>query len=144
MRTGLALVLMVLLAACSRPDDDTRIRGHIADMTAALSGADARAFMAPLAEDFSAETWDLDRRAVQLLLIREFRAHERIRARVFDIDVELFEDDRASAQFQAVVTGGRGLLPEQGAWYRVTTGWRRAGNDWELISARWEQIAGRQ
>lgn len=143
MRLAFALLLILLLAGCSRPDDETRIRAHIDSMTTALSEANSRAFKAPLAEDFSGETWDLDRRAVQLLLLREFQAHDRIRARVFDINVDLFDDGRASADFQAVVSGGRGMLPEQGAWYRVSTGWRQDGSDWELISARWEQIAGR-
>lgn len=71
MRFAVGLVLILLLAACSRPDDETRIRTHIDNMTTALSEANSRAFMAPLAEDFSGETWDLDRRAVQLLLLRE-------------------------------------------------------------------------
>lgn len=146
MRALLPVLLVLLLGlqvACTRPDDETRIRGHIDAMSAALRAAESRAFMAALADDFSAETWDLDRRGVQLLLMREFRSHERIRARLFDIEVELFEDDRASASFQAVLTGGPGWLPEQGGWYRVNTGWRRAGADWEMISASWEQVAGR-
>ncbi len=143
MRVLLLAALVVVLAACARPDDETRIRQHIDSMTSALAEANQRAFMAPLAEDFSAETWDLDRRAVQLLLMREFRTHDRIRARVFDIDVELFEDGRAQASFQAVLTGGSGLLPEQGSWYRVSTGWHHSDADWELISARWERVAGR-
>lgn len=142
-RTLLLTAALLLMAACTRPDDETRIRQHIDSMSAALSAADSRAFMGPLAEDFTAETWDLDRRAVQLLLLREFRAHQRIRARLFDLEVDLFDDDRASARFQAVLTGGSGLIPEQGSWYRVSTGWRRQGGDWELISARWEHVAGR-
>jgi len=138
-----AAALVIVITACARPDDETRIRTQLEAMTAALADANVRAFMAPLAEDFSAQTWDLDRRAVQLLLLREFRTHDRIRARLFDVDVELFEDERAQVTFQAVLTGGSGLLPEQGSWYRVATGWRRSGPDWELISARWERIAGR-
>ena len=142
-RSLLAVVLLITLAACARPDDETRIRQHLDAMSTALADGHRRAFMAPLAEDFAAETWDLDRAGVQLLLVREFRQHQRIRARVFDIDVELFEDDRATASFQAVLTGGSGLLPEQGSWYRVSTGWRRSDTDWELIQARWERVAGR-
>lgn len=140
------LVLVPLLAlalvACARPDDEARIRARLDSMSTALAEGDSRSFMAPLAEDFSAETWDLDRRAVQLLLLRELRSHERIRARIFDIEVELFAEQRANAQFQVVLTGGRGLVPEQGSWYRVHTGWRHDGSDWELIAARWERLAG--
>lgn len=143
MRGPLLAVLLVLLAGCARPDDETAIRQHLNAMSAALADGHRRAFMAPLAEDFSAETWDLDRAGVQLLLVREFRQHDRIRARLFDIHVEVFDDGRATASFQAVLTGGSGLLPEQGSWYRVTTGWRRSDSDWELIQARWERLAGR-
>lgn len=142
-RLLLAAAVLVLLVGCSRPDDETRIRQHLDSMSTALAETSARDFLRPIADDFHAETWDLDRRAVQLLLLREFRAHERIRARVFDVEVELFEDGRARAGFQVVLTGGSGLIPEQGSWYRVTTGWRQADGDWELISARWERVAGR-
>lgn len=142
-RLFLLAVLAIVITACARPDDETRIRSQLDAMSSALADANVRGFMAPLAEDFSAQTWDLDRRAVQLLLLREFRTHDRIRARLFDIEVELFADERAEVTFQAVLTGGSGLLPEQGSWYRVSTGWRRSSSDWELISARWERIAGR-
>lgn len=143
MRAVFVVALVVLLAACNRPDDEARVRQHLETMSAALAEADRRAFMGPLAEDFTAETWNLDRAGVRLLLAREFRRHDRIRARLFDIDVDLFDDGRATATFQVVLTSGSGLLPEQGSWYRVTTGWRRGTADWELISARWERVAGR-
>ena len=135
--------LMLLLSACSRPPDETQIRTALEGMSAAVAEADARAFMRPLAEDFTADAWDLDRRGVRLLLLRELRAHQRARARLFDIEVELVGEDRAVARFQSVLTGGSGLIPEQGSWYRVETAWRRRGNDWQMINASWERIAGR-
>ncbi|TVS13155.1 MAG: nuclear transport factor 2 family protein [Wenzhouxiangella sp.] len=143
MRLWLTLVPVLVLVACTRPADEDRIRQHLDAMIDALADQNARAFMAPLADDFSADTWNLDRRGARLLLNREMRAHQRIRVRLFDIQVDLVTDDRASASFQAVLTGGSGLIPEQGSWYRVSTGWRRQGSDWELITASWERVAGR-
>lgn len=143
MRLWLTLVPVLVLVACARPADEDRIRQHLDAMIDALADQNARAFMAPLADDFSADTWNLDRRGARLLLNREMRAHQRIRVRLFDIQVDLVTDDRASASFQAVLTGGSGLIPEQGSWYRVSTGWRREGSDWELITASWERVAGR-
>jgi hypothetical protein len=37
-----------------------------------------------------------------------------------------------------VLTGGSGLVPERGRWYKARTGWRRDGSDWMLISVSWE------
>lgn len=143
MRGLLLCLALLVLASCGRAPDETQIRRQLDDMVAALADRNTRAFMSPIAEDFSADTWNLDRRGVRLIMNRELRAHERVRVRLFDIEVELFEDDRAVARFQAVLTGGSGLIPEQGSWYRVSSGWRRSGSDWELISASWERVAGR-
>ncbi len=134
---------MVLAACGPPPPDQEQINQRIDDMIEALSERNARAFMAPLADDFSAETWDMDQRGIRLLLNREMRAHERIRARVYDRSVELHGAARATVEFHAIVTGGSGLIPERGRWYRVRTGWRKDGSDWMLISASWEDIAGR-
>lgn len=135
--------LLIVLVGCARPATEQQIRQTLLDMATALEQGQTNDFMAPVAADFAADTWQLDRRGVRLLLIREMRARQRIRVRLLDIEVELAGEDRASARFHAVLTGGTGLIPEQGSWYRVTTGWRRDGADWALINATWERMAGR-
>lgn len=140
----LALVVLGLLAACG-PDapDEERIRARIEGMQTALSEGNVRAFVAPLAEDFTAATRNLDRRAARLLLRREMMVHDRLKARLADIEVTLHGEDRATATMHAVTTGGSGLIPDTGGWYRVTTGWRLDDDEWMLISASWETVAGR-
>ncbi len=139
----LAMAALVTLTACARPAAEEQIRTQLQGMSDAVADGNARSFMTPIAEDFAADTWQLDRRGARLLLHRELQAHQRIRVRLFDIEVDLTSDDRATARFQAVLTGGSGLVPEQGSWYRVQTGWRRSGSDWELINASWQRVAGR-
>lgn len=139
----LAGIGLLLVACGSPPPDEERIRARIASMQAALEEGSARTFMAPVADDFSAATGNLDRRSARLLLRREMLAHEKLNARLFDLEIELQGEDRATATMHAVTTGGSGLIPDTGRWYRVTTGWRRDGDDWMLISARWESV-GRQ
>lgn len=146
MNRGLLLGLpaLALLVACG-PDapDEERIRARIEAMQTALSEGDVRAFMAPVADDFTASTRNLDRRAARFLLRREMLAHDRLRARLADIEITLHGQDRAMATMHAVTTGGSGQIPETGGWYRVNTGWRRDGGDWMMISASWENVVAR-
>lgn len=138
-------VISLALSACgpTGPDEE-RIRDEIRGMAQALADSDVRGVLSPLADDFAGVTWDLDQRGARLLLQRELRAHEQLRARVIDIDVEMRGESRAVASFQVVLTGGSGLIPDTGRWYRVESGWRLDGNDWKLVSAEWEPVAGRR
>ena len=42
---------------------------------------------------------------------------------------------------RALVTGGSGLIPDDGEWLEFETGWRRE-DDWVMISASWERALG--
>lgn len=142
--SALVLAAVSMIVGCARPlPDADRIESRIQAMSDALTEGDTSDFMAPLAEDFTATGRDLDRRAVRFLLRRELLAHERIGVQLFDIDVELRGDDRATARLHAVVSGGTGLIPDTGGWYRLETGWRLDDDEWMLISAAWESVAGR-
>ncbi len=143
LRSSLAITAALVLVACGpRLPDEELIRQQLTSMTDALEAREPAAVLEPLAEDFVGETWDLDRRAIRLILRREMLAHDRLRARLFDIEVDLHSAERASVRFQVLLTGGSGLVPREGRWFQVETGWRRQG-DWQLISARWEDVIGR-
>lgn len=138
------LISLVLLAGCTDSgSDEDQIRQRLNDMVEALAERNTRAFVAPLAEDFGAETWNLDPRGVRLLLQREMRAHDRLRARLVDVSVQMHGTDRAIADFNAILTGGSGLIPHRGGWYQVRTGWRHDDGEWMLISASWEEVIRR-
>jgi len=139
-----ATVTLISITGCAPPPpDEAQIRQRMDDMTTALAERNIRAVVEPLAEDFSGETWNLDRRSLRLLLLRESRAHDQLRARLFDVDIELLSSERAVANFQVVLTGGSGLVPSEGRWFQVESGWRQTDDDWQLISARWENVIGR-
>jgi len=140
---AILLVTVVWLAGCgSFTPDEELIRGHIQDMVEALEDQNARRFMGPVAEDFTAATLNLDQRGARLLLRREMMARERIRARTSSPEIRIRGEDRATATFRILLAGGTGLIPDEGRWYRVETGWRRDGSDWEMISAEWEAVVG--
>src|SRR6056297_2116485 len=135
--------LALLLSAC-RPelDDKTRIERTLDAMTEALEQGDVSGFMAAVADDFVAVNGRLDRRSLGLLVRRERLARDAIGIQRLDTRIEIFASDaadaRAVASFRALATGGTGLLPDEGRFWKVETGWRLDEGDWRLISAEWE------
>jgi ketosteroid isomerase-like protein len=139
----LAFATLFAIGACgSPPPDEQRIRERLKAMADALAERDTGAVLAPLADDFIGRSGRFDRRAARLLLMREFNAYERLRARLHGLTIEPQGADRATANFRVILTGGSGLIPSSGRWYEVTTGWRREGSDWLLISASWDSVVG--
>ncbi|MDT8437817.1 MAG: hypothetical protein RQ729_02270 [Wenzhouxiangellaceae bacterium] len=140
----LSVATLVLLAACGQPvPAEQQILDRLVAMTTALESGDIDDFMAPVADDFIAGNAGLDRRSLGLLARRERLARSAIRVRRMATEVELIGDERATASFQALATGGSGWLPDEGRLWQVDTGWRRDGGDWVLISAEWSPLVGR-
>lgn len=140
--TGTVLLLLLLVGCGPKGTDEEIIESHLRGMAVALEEKNARGFVDHLAEDFGAVTLNLDRNGARLLLRREMMVRDNIRARLTGMGVEMRGEGRAVAEFRALLTGGSGLIPDEGRWYRVTTGWRRDGGDWKMISAQWEPVIG--
>jgi ketosteroid isomerase-like protein len=139
-----ALIACVLLslAGCHRTPAEQAIRETIAAMQKAGDAHDVGGVIAPMSDDFVG-TGDeagepLDRkgfeRFLRLLQLRE----SDLRAHLGPITVALQGTDHATADFTMAVTGGSGLLPDDGRIEQVHTGWRLQGSDWKLISAEWK------
>jgi len=142
-RFPIVFCLVLALSACgSELDDEARIERTLVAMTEALEQGDISDFMAQVADDFVAVNGRLDRRALGLLVRRERLAREAIGIQRLDTRVEIFVNDgenaRAVASFRALATGGTGLLPDEGRFWKVETGWRLDDGDWRLISAEWD------
>ena len=133
------VVLLPVLCACSRSSDEERIRQAMAAMQQAMQERSPRAFMAHVGDDFVGNEAVFDKTALFNLLRVEVLRNDSVGVMLGPIDIEL-QGDRATAHVVATVTGGSGgLLPEHGAVYDITSGWKRQGREWVCISGRWEQ-----
>lgn len=116
------LLLLAAAAAAyyllTRPDDETRIRRLVADLTAAFNEGDVLAFLAGVAEDFRDETTGFDREALRTVLrihaLRQLRRRS-VEARVAeeDVNVELRRTGEARVQITAMFRpsgGGKEIL----------------------------------
>lgn len=126
----------MLLAACHRTPPEQALRDTIAKMQAAGEARDVDALFEPIAEDFAGSE-GMDRKAFRRYLTLMSMQNKRVGVGLGPIEVKLF-GDRATATFNATITGGQGFLPEQAQVYAIETGWRRDGDEWKLISATWK------
>jgi ketosteroid isomerase-like protein len=136
---AICLFVAVLLAACARTPDEQRIRAAITTMQHAVETHDARGFIAYVSSDFSGNDGAVDRDGLANLLRSQVLRNEQVGVTLGPIDVEL-QGSRAIARVTATLTGGSGgLLPEHGAIYAFTSGWKKDGSDWRCYNASWEQ-----
>ena len=124
------------MTGCSKPAPEQALRDSIDKLQQAAVKKDAGEFFEYFAEDFvGSDGLDREnfRRYVQMIWLR----HKDVGAQMGPLDVKVMED-RATVNFTVALSGGRGLIPDQGQIYQVQTGWRLDGDDWKLISAAWK------
>ena len=138
-RIVFAVFMFVAMAGCSRTPDDQRIRASIKAMQDAVESHSPRDFLAFVTPDFAGNDNSVDRDGLGSLLRVEVLRDDQVGVVLGPIDVDL-QGDRAIVHVVATITGGKGgLIPERGAIYSITSGWRRDGKDWRCYTATWEQ-----
>ena len=138
---GAQLFLALVLAACAHTSDEQRIRNAIVTMQHAVETHDLHGFMDHVSADFIGNNGDVDRNGLANLLRIEVLRNEQIGVTLGPVDVEL-QDNRATVHVTATLTGGSGgLLPEHGAIYTISSGWKREGKDWRCYNASWSSVA---
>lgn len=139
---GLALLASVMLLAACGPGSsvDEQVRETIAAMESAAEEGRPLDFMAHVADDFQGQGGQMTRQDFLRLMTFQFSRYRRLHAQLFPIEVEDAGGGFADARFRVLVTGGQGLLPEDGQLYRVETSWMRDGRDWLLWRASWEPV----
>jgi len=135
------LCLALCLGACSHgPSAEEQIRAVIGQLEAHGEQGERRAFMALVAEDFSAQQGSLSRDEFRALLIIQWNRYRRLSAQLGPISVQVSSGTEAQARFQALITGGPGLIPENGQLYDIHTRWRKVNDEWLLAGADWKPV----
>ena len=132
-------LLLTLVGACSRTPEAQRIREAIGAMQTAVEARDPKAFLEHISSDFTGNDGSTDREGLHNVLRAAVIRNEKIGVTIGPIDVEA-KDERATAGFTVTLTGSAGgMIPERGAIYSVSSGWKREGGEWRCINAKWEQ-----
>ena len=137
LRFAAPVVFLILFTGCSKPPDEVRIRAAIDAMVEAVEQKRTGEFMDYVAPDFVGSGDVPGRMDVERLLRFHQLRNKKIGVSVRSVEVEV-RDDRATAKFNALLTGSENWLPERGKDYAFVTGWRLDAGDWKLINAQWE------
>ena len=136
----LAVTLAAAMVACSRPSDEEQLRSVLVEMQDAMEAGKPADFMRHVADDFTGAQGSLDRSGLHNVLRGQVLANARIGVSLGPVGIEL-QDARATVEVTATFTGGSGRwVPERGALYRITSGWRKQSGQWLCVNARWEQV----
>ncbi len=141
MRVVIFVFLVVFVTACNPPlTVSQQVIAVIREMETRLENGERRPFIKHVAEDFSGQNGQLNRQELQRLVLFQFNRHQRLNVQLFPITVTETGENKASARFKALITGGPGWIPDQGQLYDFKTRWHYEGGDWILISADWEPL----
>ncbi len=133
--------LLLLLAACGPSGTiEDQVRERIAAMEAAGEAGERLAFMGFVADGFQAQGDSMSRDDFRRFMFLQMNQQRRIQAQLFPITVDVQGPNLAIARFKALVTGGGGLIPDDGQLFDVETEWVFEDGDWLLWRADWQAL----
>ena len=132
----MALAIVGCACACARTPPEQALRDTIAQLQRDIGARDADAVTSVLADDFVGNE-GMDRRGARQLAAGTFLRYREVGAKLGPLQVEMRGDRHATVRFTAAISGGAGLVPQEGQVYQVITGWRLVDGDWILTSADW-------
>lgn len=141
-RFAAGFCLLVLLVACGRElSVEQQVIATLRNMELAAEQGEHFEFMDYIADSFKSQQGSMDRREFHRFMIFQINQNRRLQAQFLPIFVKETGENRASANFKILVTGGGGLLPERGQLFEVDTAWIRADDDWLLDNANWKPVS---
>ena len=132
------LVVVSVLAACTRSDPEKELRSTIVAMAQAIEQHRVGDALDPVADDFTRESGAFGKQDARRLLAGAMLRNERIQLAATVTDVRI-EGTRAFVKLRVIATGGAGLLPERGQTWEFDTVWRREQGRWKVFNAEWRE-----
>ncbi len=141
-RTAGLLLALSMLAGCGPSGSaEELIKANIGAMEVAAEGGERGGFMDYLADGFSAQSGGMLREDFARYLFLQLNERRRVEARLFPITVEVQGPNLAVARFNVLLTGGAGLIPDDGQLFSVETEWVLEDGSWLLWRADWRAVS---
>lgn len=139
LKSFITLITLLMLLGCEDPSQpEHMITDNITRLEEGIENKDADQVLDLLHDNFGTQSGD-DKLWVKRVLALYMLKYNNIEIVTSNMTVEI-NSDNATANFSVLVTGGEGLLPEQGALYKVEMDWRIQDKKWLLIYTNWSQL----
>lgn len=133
----IALLLSGVLSGCAeQKTDEAMIQEQIESLQKAIETRDRGRFMSVIDASYYDQFNDT-RKSLERMLLGYFLRYKDISVYVSRNQIEVTQI-RAEAQSQVVVTGGKGLLPENARHYQVRSCWKKLDDEWLLSCLEWQ------
>ena len=137
-----ALIPMAVLLLASGCDEslsvEQQIIVQIRELETLIESGERREFMKHVAARFTGQQKSISRDQLNALILYQFNRHRNLRAQLLPIHVTEVSPEVAEASFNALLTGGPGVLPDAGQMYAIKTYWELRDGEWMLTGADWE------
>lgn len=140
----LAFFLMATLSVggCSKSPTEDIIQKNIEAIETHIEKKQTGDSLALFHDNFNSSK-GYDKNWVKRTLLLHQMRHQNIEIVISNVEVIVKDEYTAYANLHALATGGQGLLPTQGAIYKVETEWRNEDGDWLLVHSQWEKSLAR-
>lgn len=126
-----------LLSGCAeKKSDEAMIQEQIEFLQEAIETHDRGKFMAIIDAQYH-DQLNKDRKSLQRMLLAFFLRYKDISVYVSASQFDI-RPIRAEVQSQIVVTGGKGLFPENARHYQLTSCWKKNSGAWLLSCLEWQ------
>ena len=140
LRFSLLVIFVSSFTACSKEDEETRLRRALDDLVNAIEERSVLQAQKHIADNFKS-TRIVNRQQARAFMLVHFRQNQVINIFTSDIEVNL-QQDKADMTFNALVTGSSNWLPERGRRFAVQSRWLKRDGDWKISRVNWEEITG--
>jgi len=135
------ILMLAILASCSEELSlEQQIIGTINEMEQLAEEGKRGAFIDKVAGEFSGQLGVMSKEEFNRFMIMQWNRNNKLHAQLFPISVRSLGPGMAAADFNGLITGGRGLLPERGQLFHFETTWLEDDGEWLLVTANWEPV----
>ena len=132
---SLMLFVSALSGCAKQKTDEAMIQEQIETLQKAIEEHNRGGFMSVIDVSYH-DQLNNDPKSLQAMLLGYFLRYKDISVFVSANQIEVTQI-RAQVQSQVVVTGGRGLLPENARHYQVSSNWKKVDGEWLLSGLEW-------
>ncbi|WP_146151966.1 hypothetical protein [Ahniella affigens] len=137
----IVLTLMMTLTACSGDDDASRLRANMDAMELAIESQRPGEFMDYVSDDFQSGSNGFNKEQLHAYMVGLRFRNPKLSITRGPAEIELF-GDRATVRVSAVVSGGRGVMPDHLDQIHVVSHWQKIDGEWQCFGAEWDDREG--